>query len=385
MMMTIIEYWSLTGDSTYNDQVIEAIVHQSGDNGDFMVTNQTRTTGNDDQAFWGFAAMSAAELKFKNPPKGKFSYLSLAQGVFNDQVDRWNAEPAACGGGLRWQVFAFNGGYNYKNLISNGCMFSLSARLARYTDNMTYAEQANKHWDWIQGIGMLTKTYQAFDGADTLKNCSEMVQIEWSYNAGVLLHGAANMWNISTTDADRELWKTRVDGLLNRMYEVFFKDGIMTDAACEGPNNCNLDMPFFKGFAARWMAATAQLCPWTYDKTMKVLRSSAEAAVQQCNGANNACGIHWTQKQTFDNLPSAGAQLSVASLLSNLLIQKSSLPLTHNTGGNSESNPNAGRPISDDEALRIPGPATTAERIAGGLLTFILAAVTVGGALWLVV
>ena len=67
-----------------------------------MPTNQTKDEGNDDQVFWAFAAMSAAEVKFPSPPSGFPSWTSVGQAVFNLQAERWDA--ANCGGGLRWQI-----------------------------------------------------------------------------------------------------------------------------------------------------------------------------------------------------------------------------------------------------------------------------------------
>lgn len=42
---------------------------QVGPDQDYMPPNQTKDEGNDDQGFWGMAAMSAAELDYPiNPP-----------------------------------------------------------------------------------------------------------------------------------------------------------------------------------------------------------------------------------------------------------------------------------------------------------------------------
>ena len=70
--------------------------------------------------------MIAAETNFENPPTDQPQWLALAQAVFNTQASRW--DNTSCGGGLKWQIFTFNNGYNYKNSISNGCFFNLGAR-----------------------------------------------------------------------------------------------------------------------------------------------------------------------------------------------------------------------------------------------------------------
>jgi mannan endo-1,6-alpha-mannosidase len=128
----LIEYWSYTGDAQYNNMITQSMMWQVGLHRNFMPENVTKELGNDDQAFWAFAAMSAAELKFPDPPKEKgVSWSGLARAVFNDQVYRWDT--AKCAGGLRWQIFLTNPGFDYKNTISNGAFFQLAARLARYT------------------------------------------------------------------------------------------------------------------------------------------------------------------------------------------------------------------------------------------------------------
>ena len=137
--------------------------------------------------------MTAAELNFPAPPAGKPSWLSLAQAVFNLQVSRWDAQN--CGGGLRWQIYTFNNGYDYKNTISNGGFFQLAARLARYTGNQTYADWAIKSYDWVIGTPLFTDQYVIYDGAQIENNCTIANKLQWTYGIGTYLMGAANMYN----------------------------------------------------------------------------------------------------------------------------------------------------------------------------------------------
>ena len=193
MFGALVDYWYYTGDSQYNAITTQALLHQVGPDNNYMPPNQSRTLGNDDQGFWGMAALSAAEDKFPDPPQDKPQWLALAQAVFNSQALRWNN--ASCGGGLKWQIFTFNNGYTYKNTISNGVFFNMAARLAMYTGNATYAQWAETTWDWISAVGLLSPTYQYFDGTDDTENCTSINHIQWTYNSGVFLLGAANMYN----------------------------------------------------------------------------------------------------------------------------------------------------------------------------------------------
>jgi mannan endo-1,6-alpha-mannosidase len=155
--------------------------------------------GNDDQAFWAFAAMTAAETKFPSPPPNEPSWLGLAQAVFNRQAGRWDT--THCSGGLRWQFNFMNNGWMDKNSISNGCFFQLAARLARYTHNSTYADWADKVFDWMEASPLISKQWEVFDSISfTETSCSsEPGPIQWTYNIGTMIAGSAFVRNLSST------------------------------------------------------------------------------------------------------------------------------------------------------------------------------------------
>lgn len=192
MFGSLIDYWYYTNDTTYNNLTEQAMVHQAGDDRNYMPSNASKSLGNDDQGFWGMTAMTAAETNFQNPPADQPQWLALAQAVFAGQSARW--DEATCGGGLKWQIFTFNPGYEYKNSISNGAMFNIASRLAVYTGNETYGHWAEKTWDWVESIGLIGTEGNIYDGSSDELNCTELDHMQWSYNAGIFLHGAANMY-----------------------------------------------------------------------------------------------------------------------------------------------------------------------------------------------
>lgn len=109
--------------------------------------------------------------------------------MFNQLVSRWNTE--FCGGGLRWQIYQWLPGWNYKNLASNGGMFQLGARLALYTGNDSYAKHAEDAFNWMISTPLITDDWQIYDGMDVLKNCTEADRSQWTYNYGIIIGGAA--------------------------------------------------------------------------------------------------------------------------------------------------------------------------------------------------
>ncbi|TKA53274.1 hypothetical protein B0A49_11562 [Cryomyces minteri] len=381
MFGSLVDYWYYTGDTTYNDVTTQALLFQVGPDNNYMPPNQTKTEGNDDQAFWGLAALSAAELNYPNPPSDKPQWLALAQAVFNSQAIRW--DNSTCGGGLRWQIYSFNNGYNYKNSISNGCFFNMAARLGKYTGNTTYLDWADRMWNWCEAVGLKSPTYQFFDGTDDTINCTQLNHIQWSYNAGVFLLGAATMWNVTGSD----LWYQRTMATLNAT-DVFFAPtvpNVMYEVACEPNGNCNVDQRSFKAYLARWMAATTKVAPFTTDFVMAKLKASAIAAAQQCSGGADGvtCGLQWTKGPAYDGSYGVGEQMSALEVIQSNLIQQVTGPLTNSTGGTSKGNPSAGTG-GDGNPAAPASTIKTGDKAGAGFLTAIILIGILGGAWWMV-
>ncbi|KEY73395.1 hypothetical protein S7711_01506 [Stachybotrys chartarum IBT 7711] len=382
MFGTIVDYWALTGDDSYNNITLQALVHQAGEDRDYNPANQTLSMGNDDQGFWAMAAMSAAENRFPDPPEDQPQYVPLVQSVFNEYSMRW--EEDVCGGGLRWQVYSTNVGYDYKNTISNGCLFNIASRLGRYTNNDTYLEWADRVWDWQVERNLITDRLELRDGThiDNVTNeCDSIDQTQWTYNAGIFLHGAAVMYNV-TQD---EKWRTRVNGIIENSKSVFFPDGIMHEQNCEPYSRCNIDQRSFKGYFTRWLAHTSHLVPSTSDEIRPLLEADAQAAAAVCTGTSpgefpghpgTGCGFQWTTDGVHDNWYGVGEQMNALSAVMYMLIPGFEGPATLETGGTSESDPSGG--VSDDSKLPSYAPITTGDRVGAGFLTVLLCAGIVG-------
>ena len=299
MWGSLINYWQYSGDSEYNPKISQAMQFQRGPDNNFNPPNQSRSMGIDDQGFWAFTALDAVEAHFpESDGKDDPSWLSLAQGTYNFQADHW--DPRTCGGGFRWQVLPVNSGYNLKNMISNGGNFQLAARLAYITGNQSYADWAEMVWEWMESSVMFERTDDGllyiWDNTNADNNCTDATNYIWTYNYGVLMAGAAYMYNLTEGNAT---WKGRVDMILDSTIKLFFPatygGEIMVEYLCEEQLICNQDQKSFKAYLARWMAVTAMLYPQTYDIIHPKLVKSAAGAAGQCDGGSdgNQCGQQW--------------------------------------------------------------------------------------------
>lgn len=374
MMGTMIDYWYYTGDTSYNKVIVQSIESQESPAADFEPVNQDSDLGNDDQAFWAFTVLEAAEYKFPNPPPDKPQWLALAQAVFNRQAGRW--EKGVCGGGLRWQVLEFNNGYDYKNSGSNGAFLQIAARLAKYTRNSTYAEWAEKTWDWMEYIGLINSTtYFVQDGTYVQTNCTTYEPYVWSYNAAILVYGSAVMWNYT---GGNTTWESRTRNLLEAM-QIFFQSNIMAEYECETNDNCNNDQQSFKAYTARFLAVTTRVAPWTFDLIHTWLSASAYAAAKSCTGGTTGtlCGLKWTVGH-YDGTTGAGEEMAALEVIGAQIMYSKPGPLSAKTGAISKGNASAG----SAPPLTLPGsytkPITTGDRAGAGILTTLLGLASIG-------
>ena len=330
MWGALLDYYHYTKDASYNDVITQALLSQVGPDYDYMVPAQQSDEGNDDQAFWGFSTMTAAEIDYPQPTVGNYSWVQLTENLWNTQVRRWDT--TSCNGGLKWQIFPQNSyGYDYKNSVANGAFFQLSARLARFTGNQTYMYWANKSYDWSVNIGLITDNYHVFDGTGDTTNCTELDELIWTYNAGIYLYGTAVLYNYTNGSA---LWQERTQGFLNATAQFFSPydnaTDVMYEPACETVNTCDNDQYSFKGYLSRFMWASTLLAPFTSDAVYTLLADSAVAAANACSGGTDGvtCGQKW-YVGGYDGKFGVGQQMSALETIQGLLIGDSVPPL-HN-------------------------------------------------------
>lgn len=386
---SLIDYSFYMENDTYVLTIKAALEYQVGTNYNYIPLNQLTTEGNDDQAFWGIAVMAAAERNFSNPENDELSWLALAQAVFNTMSARWDS--ADCGGGLRWQIFQWNSGYDYKNSVLNGALFHLGARLARYTSNDSYVDWCEKVFDWMYGANLLTEGdyWFVYDGVNIEDNCSTVTKLQWTYNQGLMLAGCAYLYNYTM----EEKWLNRTLSLLSSSLVFFYEKSadaeIMYEAACQLATSsyysCNNDQRSFKAYFSRFLGLTSILVPQTYDQIRTWLQDSAMAAAwSSCTGGSDGhtCGLSWTNT-TWDGVYGLGEQMSALEVIQNLRVADLPAPYTADNGGTSAGNPAAGYGLTSTTTE--PLTLDAGDRAGASIITALVGVSIIGTAAWLII
>ena len=172
-----------------------------------------------------------------------------------------------------------------------------------------------------------------------------------------------------------------LQGILQGIEDVFHRDGVMIEAACEPyAGGCGTDALTFKSFTIRWMVVTAQLVPALADTIWPLIRGSAEGAAGQCDGGESGrtCGYHWNTT-TWDGTQGVGQQMSALAPIQAMMIPANDLqaPLTLDTGGTSKADPNAGTDVEgsgqdDKKNKAATEKITDGDRAGAGILTFLV-------------
>lgn len=386
MFDTLLNWWSRGPNNSLTEIIMEAMEFQVGPDENYMPPNQSSSLGNDDQSTWGLAALTAAEIGFPQPKTINSSWIELATAVWESHNPRW--DEGSCGGGMKWQIFTFNNGYNYKNSMSNNNFALLGARLARYTGNMTYLQESEKTIDWLRDIGLISEDGRfSFDGTDDTLNCSEINHIQWSINAGTLLATAAYAANLTEGG---ETWTNLGSSILQGTQDVFFKDDVMSEVACEPSGNCLVDQQPFKAVLARAMADYRDLgiAPESNEGLNRLLQTSAARASALCSGGESGteCGDNWVN-DVPSNTGGMGQELAALSVL------MANLPArTYGTANSSDGDSDSNSTVAATGGRRGGGGSTGGNSDTNGagaldgqsmLVTAITAAV-VGSALMLI-
>lgn len=155
---------------------------------------------------------------------------------------------------------------------------------------------------------------------------------------------------------------------------------------CEAQGKCTTDMKSFKAFLARFSAAAIPLAPRIEQNVTYFLNASAKAAVQQCSGPENACGLRWTEGGKYTGQTGLGEAMSAMEILKALLVKTAEAPKTGSTGGTSKGNDDGGSgvaPPPDPEKDPRTKTIGAGDKTGGAILTILGVLGPIGALVWI--
>jgi len=380
----VLNYWYYCENDTYHDVLYDSLLAQTGSNYDFIPKNQSTTEGNDDQAFWGIFVMAAAERNFTEPKDDDVpDWLEMSQAVYNTMWARWDTD--SCGGGLRWQIFTWNSGYDHKNTVSSAGLFQMAGRLARYTKNDSYVQTSETIYQWFLDSGFLVDDdgkAKLYDGADISDNCSNIVKYEWTYNYGLMIGGASYLYNLTEDDT----WLERVTSLVEGAKVFFTDDDVMYEKTCLPGDNCNTDQRSFRAVFSRMLGTTTVLVPSLYDEIRPLLEKSAKAAAQSCSGGSDGhtCGENWSHNG-WDGKYGLGEQMAALEVFLSLLAPtEKNPPLQSTDEGASQGDSQAGLDSDSTSLNRDQLKIGTGDKAGASIITAVVLLIFIFGSVWMI-
>ncbi len=340
---SLVDTWKFCDNDTYVSIIQDAFQHQKGADNNFNgVANQSDVEANDDQLFWGFTAMEAAERNF--PPYADESdenpsYAQIALNTYNSMAPRWDANN--CDGGLRWQILSNMSGWDYKSTISTAGVYALAGRLARYTGDDEFVKSASRVLRWMKQSNFVMLSddgtyYSVHDGAEIVDgNCPVVNGAIWSYNYATMMMGTVYLYSATNDDS----WADELGKFLSGVehYMVNTTGGnVLYEYQCEQFGSCNNDQRAFRAIVARVLGKIVQLAPNTdyAQRAMTLINESAQGAAASCSGGSDGvtCGMNWGING-WDGLYGLGEEISALEIIQNTLIEQVDAPCKEDTCG----------------------------------------------------
>ncbi|CRK30985.1 hypothetical protein BN1723_003728 [Verticillium longisporum] len=354
MMGTYVDYWHLTGDTSYNDVVREGMVHQT-----------TLLDCLADRTSMGviIGEMLVDGYQRDTSFQRKTGYVQ--------QQD------------LHLETTTVREALNFSALLRQPAHVPKAEKLA-YVDEVIKLLDMEEYAEAVVGV--------PGEGLNVEQRKRLTIGVELAAKPPLLLFvdeptsGLDSQTSWAILDLLEKLTKSG-QAILCTIHQPSAMLGVAYEIPCErDPGRCSADMLTFKGYMHRWLAVVTQLVPSTASKILPVLQNSTQAAIRQCTGgaSGRVCGFYWDRGEfidpAVDKTTGAGEQMNVLAAVSSLLIAGANPPTTNDTGGTSRGDSNAGR---DSNPFQDPEPITTADRAGAGIVTFIILASGLSSWYWM--
>ncbi|HEY3501795.1 MAG TPA: glycoside hydrolase family 76 protein [Actinocatenispora sp.] len=245
-LTTVMDDGQRTGDQRYEwiiDRTFEVNkgVFAAGERSSDPIEGDFISRAIDDTEWWGLAWIEAYDVT------GDAKYLDEAVTIADYVDGYWDT--STCGGGVWWDRER-----TYKNAITNGLYVRLTAALHnRIAGDTAWLGRATTAWHWYVDSGLINADGLVNDGLDG--SCHNNGQTVWSYNQGLAIGGALEVWR-ATGDASALATARRL-GDAAMASPLLVSGGVLTES-CDAPDrSCDDNQKQFKGIFMRYFADLA--------------------------------------------------------------------------------------------------------------------------------
>lgn len=235
-LTSMIDYMRATGD-TKDEWIVDRtfqvnkVAFPAGTRSTDPVQGNFITQATDDDEWWALAWIDAYDLT------GNQTYLNEAITIADYVSTMWST--GTCGGGVWW-----NTQETYKNAITNTLYIRLTASLHdRVPGDTAWLAKANTAWNWFLSSGMINSAGLVNDGLSS--SCTNNGQTVWSYNQGMAIGAAVEMYRATGNSAD--LTKARSLATSAITSTALVSNGLLTESCDTLTATCDDNQKQFKG------------------------------------------------------------------------------------------------------------------------------------------
>ncbi|WP_406835272.1 glycoside hydrolase family 76 protein [Streptomyces sp. AHU1] len=306
-LTTVIDYLRQSGDTRYTWIVeqtfrINRVAFPAGARSSDPIDGDFISRSTDDSEWWALAWIDAYDLTHDS------RYLDEAVTIANYVKGLWDS--GSCSGGVWWDRER-----TYKNAITATLYVRLTAALHnRLPGDTVWLGRATTAWNWFLDSGMVNASGLVNDGLTS--GCANNGQTVWSYNQGLAIGAAVEVWRATGGAAALATARRLADAALAS--PALVDAGVLTESCDALTSDCDDNAKQFKGVFMRYLQdldsvtgdsylafATAQAdSVWTAD------RDSLNRLGQRWSGGGSAAhpnAVDWrTQASALSALLAAG-------------------------------------------------------------------------------
>ncbi|WP_037627607.1 glycoside hydrolase family 76 protein [Streptomyces aureus] len=241
-LTTVVDYLRQSGDTRYTwivEQTFRTnrVAFPAGARSSDAIEGDFISRSTDDSEWWALAWVDAYDLTHDR------RYLDEAVTIATYVNGLWDT--ASCGGGVWWDRER-----TYKNAITTTLYARLAAALHnRLSGDTLWLGRATTAWNWFQGSGMINGSGLVNDGLTG--GCANNGQTVWSYNQGLAIGAAVEVWRATGSAATLATARRLADAALASPSLV--SAGVLTES-CDAPaSDCDDNAKQFKGIFMRYL------------------------------------------------------------------------------------------------------------------------------------